>query len=50
LLARVHLLAGVVVHGCVRDVDQVLALGFAVWSTNVWPVHADKGKGGGVGA
>jgi len=41
-------LAGVVVHGCVRDVDQVLAMGFAVWATHVWPVHADKGKGGGV--
>jgi len=41
-------LAGVVVHGCVRDVDNVLALGFSVWATNVWPVHADKGKGGGV--
>ena len=41
-------LAGVVVHGCVRDVDNVLAMGFSVWATNVWPVHADKGKGGGV--
>lgn len=41
-------LAGVVVHGCVRDVDQVVGMGFAVWSTRVWPVHADKGKGGGV--
>lgn len=41
-------LAGVVVHGCVRDVDQVVGMGFAVWSTKVWPVHADKGKGGGV--
>lgn len=41
-------LAGVVVHGCVRDVDGVLAMGFSVWATHVWPVHADKGKGGGV--
>lgn len=41
-------LAGVVVHGCVRDVDQVLGMGFSVWATHVWPVHADKGKGGGV--
>jgi 4-hydroxy-4-methyl-2-oxoglutarate aldolase len=41
-------LAGVVVHGCVRDIDQVIALGIAVWATNVWPIHADKGKGGGV--
>jgi 4-hydroxy-4-methyl-2-oxoglutarate aldolase len=41
-------LAGVVVQGCVRDIDSVIAMGFSVWATNVWPVHADKGKGGGV--
>jgi len=41
-------LAGVVVQGCVRDIDGVIAMGFPVWSTCVWPVHADKGKGGGV--
>ena len=41
-------LAGVVVHGCVRDIDSVVAMGFPVWATCVWPVHADKGKGGGV--
>lgn len=41
-------LAGVVVHGCVRDIDNVVAMGFPVWATCVWPVHADKGKGGGV--
>lgn len=39
-------LAGVVVQGCVRDVDTVAALGFPVWATQVWPIHADKGKGG----
>ena len=41
-------LAGVVVQGCVRDIDNVAAMGFPVWATNIWPVHADKGKGGGV--
>jgi 4-hydroxy-4-methyl-2-oxoglutarate aldolase len=41
-------LAGVVVQGCVRDVDTVIGMGFPVWSTHVWPIHADKGKGGAV--
>lgn len=41
-------LAGVVVQGCVRDTDNVIAMGFSVWATNVWPVHADKVKGGAV--
>src|SRR5881392_2245590 len=27
-------LAGVVVQGCVRDVDNVIGLGFSVWATN----------------
>ncbi|NYT60201.1 dimethylmenaquinone methyltransferase [Alcaligenaceae bacterium] len=35
-------LAGVVVQGCVRDVDQVRALGMPVWSTHIWPMHPDK--------
>lgn len=35
-------LAGVVVQGCVRDVDQVRAMGFPVWSTHIWPIHPDK--------
>lgn len=35
-------LAGVVVQGCVRDVDQVRAFGFPVWSTHIWPIHPDK--------
>lgn len=35
-------LAGVVVQGCVRDVDQVRALGIPVWSTHIWPIHPDK--------
>jgi 4-hydroxy-4-methyl-2-oxoglutarate aldolase len=41
-------LAGVIVQGCVRDVDGVGALGFPVWSTHVWPIHAEKGKAGSV--
>lgn len=41
-------LAGVIVQGCVRDVDAVDALGFPVWATGVSPVHADKGKPGAV--
>lgn len=41
-------LAGVVVQGSVRDVDNVIGMGFPVWSTRIWPIHADKGKGGGV--
>lgn len=35
-------LAGVVVQGCVRDVDQVRSLGLPVWATHIWPVHPDK--------
>lgn len=35
-------LAGVVVQGCVRDVDQVRELGLPVWSTHIWPIHPDK--------
>jgi 4-hydroxy-4-methyl-2-oxoglutarate aldolase len=35
-------LAGVVVQGCVRDIDQVRALGFPVWSTHISPIHPDK--------
>jgi 4-hydroxy-4-methyl-2-oxoglutarate aldolase len=41
-------LAGVVVQGSVRDVDNVIGMDFPVWSTRIWPIHADKGKGGGV--
>ncbi|NBP46128.1 MAG: RraA family protein [Betaproteobacteria bacterium] len=41
-------LAGVIVQGSVRDVDAVTELGFPVWATEVSPVHADKGKLGGV--
>src|SRR6478609_1547533 len=35
-------LAGVIVQGCARDVDQVRALGFPVWSTHIYPIHPDK--------
>lgn len=43
-------LAGVVVQGCVRDVDQVRALGFPVWSTHIYPIHPEKGGHGFVNA
>lgn len=43
-------LAGVVVHGCVRDVDQVRELGLPVWSTHIWPMHPDKSGHGFVNA
>lgn len=43
-------LAGVVVQGCVRDVDQVRAMGFPVWSTHIWPIHPDKSGHGFVNA
>jgi 4-hydroxy-4-methyl-2-oxoglutarate aldolase len=35
-------LAGVVMQGCARDVDQVRALGLPVWSTHIHPIHPDK--------
>jgi len=35
-------LAGVVVHGCARDVDTVRELGFPVWSTHIHAIHPDK--------
>jgi len=43
-------LAGVVVQGCARDVDQVRALGLPVWSTHIWPIHPDKSGHGYVNA
>lgn len=43
-------LAGVVVQGCARDVDQVRALGLPVWSTHIWPIHPDKSGHGSVNA
>ncbi len=43
-------LAGVVVQGCVRDVDVVRELGFPVWSTHVWAIHPDKSGHGWVNA
>lgn len=43
-------LAGVVVQGCARDVDQVRALGFPVWSTHIHPIHPDKSGHGFVNA
>lgn len=41
-------LAGVVIQGCARDRDTVDALDFPVWATHVWPIHAEKARGGAV--
>lgn len=35
-------LAGVVVHGCIRDTDGLESLRFPVWSTAISPIHPDK--------
>ena len=43
-------LAGVVVHGAVRDVDQLRRLGSAVWATAISPIHPDKQGHGSVNA
>jgi 4-hydroxy-4-methyl-2-oxoglutarate aldolase len=43
-------LAGIVVHGCVRDTDTVEALGSKVWATHVSSVHPDKRGHGTVNA
>jgi len=43
-------LAGVVVQGCVRDIDQVRELGIPVWSTHIYPIHPDKSGHGFVNA
>ncbi len=43
-------LAGVVVQGCARDVDQVRSLGLPVWSTHIYPIHPDKSGHGFVNA
>jgi 4-hydroxy-4-methyl-2-oxoglutarate aldolase len=41
-------LAGVVVHGCVRDVDDVAARRFPVWATAISPAHPNKQAAGSV--
>ncbi|MBA2963542.1 MULTISPECIES: 4-carboxy-4-hydroxy-2-oxoadipate aldolase/oxaloacetate decarboxylase [Ramlibacter] len=43
-------LAGVVVQGSARDIDQVRELGFPVWSTHISPIHPDKSGHGYVNA
>lgn len=40
-------LAGVVVEGCIRDVDALTGMRYPVWSTAVSPAHPDK-RGAGV--
>jgi 4-hydroxy-4-methyl-2-oxoglutarate aldolase len=44
--ARHKGLAGVVVHGCVRDIDVVGEMSFPVWATHIHPMHPDKAGGG----
>jgi 4-hydroxy-4-methyl-2-oxoglutarate aldolase len=41
-------LAGVVVEGCIRDVDELAARRYPVWSTAILPVHPDKRGAGAV--
>ena len=43
-------LAGIVVHGCVRDTDTVESLGSKVWATHVSSIHPDKRGHGTVNA
>lgn len=43
-------LAGVVVHGAIRDTDMLREIGSAVWSTHVSPIHPDKQGHGSVNA
>ena len=40
-------LAGVIVHGCIRDTDTLAELNFPVWSTAISPIRPDK-KGHGM--
>ena len=40
-------LAGVVVHGCIRDTDTLRELRFPVWATAISPIRPDK-KGHGM--
>lgn len=44
--ARRKGLAGVVVQGCVRDVDIVAQMDFPVWATHIHPMHPEKSGAG----
>ena len=54
LLAAVYAqrkrLAGVVVHGCIRDVDYLIEHRCAVWCTEISPAHPEKRSAGTVNA
>jgi regulator of RNase E activity RraA len=41
-------LAGVVVDGCIRDVDALMQLQYPVWSTKIAPAHPKKRAAGSV--
>ena len=43
-------LAGVVIHGSIRDTDMLREIGSAAWSTHVSPIHPDKQGHGSVNA
>jgi 4-hydroxy-4-methyl-2-oxoglutarate aldolase len=43
-------LAGVVVHGCIRDVDDLMARRYPVWCTEISPSHPEKQAAGSVNA
>lgn len=43
-------LAGVIVHGCIRDTDTLERLRFPVWSTAISPAHPEKSGPGLVNA
>ena len=48
--ARHKGLAGVVVHGPVRDIEDIVANDFPVWSTSISPAHPEKQAAGSVNA
>lgn len=46
--ARRKGLAGVIVHGCIRDTDTLEAMRFPVWATAISPAHPEKSGPGSV--
>ncbi|HVL58545.1 MAG TPA: RraA family protein, partial [Burkholderiaceae bacterium] len=43
-------IAGVIVHGCIRDTDMLESMRFPVWATAISPIHPDKSGHGFVNA
>lgn len=48
-IARLRGLAGLVIHGTVRDIDEVEGLGFPIFSTGIAMRHAQKVDAGAIG-